>query len=68
MATYHFLELNKHYPDFKLFQPFISFELNNLDMEATTLDYTEEGNLLFVGLSKKSNSILNKVIFLLNTI
>ena len=63
MATFYFLELKNHYPDFKLFQPLLLYEVNDLPMEATSLDYTEEGNLLFVGLSKRkeSNSLINKV-------
>ena len=66
MATFYFLELKNHYPDFKLFQPLLAYEINDLSMEATSLDYTEEGNLLFVGLSKRkeSNSLINKVWFI----
>lgn len=63
MATFHFLELKNHYPDFKLFQPMLSYEIDSLSMEATGLDFTEDGNLLFVGESKRkaSTSIINKV-------
>lgn len=65
MATYHFLELSHHYSDFKLFQAFVSYEIENLPMEATYLNYSEEGNLLFLGLAKlgKTGSIINKVCY-----
>ncbi len=64
MATYHFLELKNHFPDFILFQPMILFELNDLSFEVNAVDYNEEGSLVFAGMGNKTNT--NKVSKLFN--
>lgn len=64
MATYFFLDLNKHFVDFKVFQPLVMYEINDLVFEAVGLDYVKEGSLIFVGLAKKGKNVdklINKV-------
>lgn len=61
MASYHFFKLEKHFPDFKIFQPLIMYSVDDLEMEATCIDYITEGSLVFVGMSKMSNHV-NKLI------
>lgn len=62
LATFYFLDLSNHYHDFKLFQPMIAYEIDDLQYEATTLEFTDCGNLVFVGCMKTNkNSLLNKV-------
>lgn len=67
MASYHFFKLDKHFPDFKIFQPLVMFSHEELEMEATSIDYINEGSLVFVGMSKMSNHV-NKLISKVNAI
>lgn len=62
MATYHFLELKNHFPDFQLFQPLMLDKVEDLNQEATTLDYSLKGSLVFLGTGKKSKDVVNKLI------
>ena len=60
----NFLDLEKHCPDFRIFQPLMLFEVFDLPQDISCFTFSKRNNLLFIGLGNKS--ITSKITSMLN--